>query len=276
MTGIDESIDPELADDLDDVEGHGLKEVVVGLSAAAVLGGGMASAAHAIPPIGGELKTPGAVVGVVEGVQSDVTGVTDPTVKMATSKAGSTVADASQAVQTTARTAMDAVRTVDGMAAEQIAGLADTVRPIVEDPAGFAGDTTRPTVTKADGEVDSAVSVVGRTAAGSVTLAKAVYADAVQTAKATVVVVDTTIADAVEGASEIVLGLQGSDADADLGVQERDMVMQAKAGNEVLGTATWQDGEWHFSIDSRHLDRPITFSVVGQTGVAPVTVHFTR
>jgi hypothetical protein len=109
-----------------------------------------------------------------------------------------------------------------------------------------------------------------------VTTTKAVVSDTTQTARATITVVDTAIADAIDGASEIVLGLQSTDADLDLGVQERDMVMQVKAGNEALGTATWEDGTWRFSIDSRHLDSPITFSIVGQTGVAPVTVHFTR
>lgn len=265
LTAVPETDAIDLTDDLDDVEGHGLKEVVVGLSAAAVLGGGVASAANAIPPIGGDLKTPGAVVNVVDGVQQDVTGVTDPTVKMATKKAAMTVDDATSLAQTTARTAMDAIRTVDQIAADQIGGIADTVRPVVEDPAGFVGDTTRPTVTKADTEVDSALAKT----------AKAV-SDATQLAKATIVVVDTAIADAVDGTSEIVLGLQSSDAELDLSAQAQEMIMQVKLGNEVLGTATWQDGTWKVSIESRHLSDPLTFSIDGQTGVAPVTVHFTR
>lgn len=278
-------------DELDDVEGHGLKEVVVGLSAAAVLGGGVASAASSIPPIGDGMKTPGAAAAVVQGVQDDVGTVTAPVVKQvdrtvagAQGTATTTVAGAQGTVATTyagaAAVAKGAVTTVDDLAADTITKAGAAVREVASDPAGYVGDATRPTVQKAgstaDRLADRAVDLTTSTVKGATSTAGAALEGALSTTASTLKVITATADSATATTTSIVLGLQESDVDAGAKAQSKDAWLVAKVGNEVIGSAQMDGGQWTVTVESRHLSSPITFSVGGQHDIPPMTVHLSR
>lgn len=274
-------------DELDDVEGHGLKEVVVGLSAAAVLGGGVASAASSIPPIGDGMKTPGAAAAVVQGVQDDVGTVTAPVAKQvdrtvagAQGTATTTVAGAQGTVATTyagaAAVAKGAVTTVDDLAADTITQVGGTVRDVASDPDGYATDATRPTVQKAGSTADRTIDLTVTTVKDTAATVDATLDSALSTAATTLKVVTATADSAAATTTDIVLGLQGSDAGAGANAQSKDAWLVAKVGNEVVGSAQMDGGQWTVTIESRHLSSPITFSVGGQHDIPPMTVHLSR
>jgi hypothetical protein len=271
-------------DDIDDVEGHGLKEVVVGLSAAAVLGGGVASAASSIPPIGDGLKTPGAVMSVVQGAQDDVTKVTSPTLKGVerTADGATTTVDrtADRATDAAVDTATDAVRTVDGIAADAITGL----RPVLDDPDRYAIDTARSVANPTMSTVNATAKTATDTATSTVRTADGLAADTLTAADATAKwglrVIDATTKATGDRATTIVLGLQGSDADFGGSAASKDAWVVAKVGDEVIAKSDCDNGTWTLTIESKHLDSPITFSLGGDdtdpATAAPLTVHLSR
>lgn len=270
---------PEI-DELDDVEGHGLKEVVVGLSAAAVLGGGVASAASSIPPIGDGLKTPGAAAAVVDGVQQDVGTIAAPVVKQVDRTTASVQDTTSKAVSGGVTAAKGAVTTVDDMAASTLTEAGGTVRTIASDPAGYVSDATRPTVQKAgstaDRVADRGIDLLVTTINDAGDKAEAAVDDASATTTSTLKVLRSTAESATASTMDIVLGLQGSDAGAGAQGSSKDAWVVAKVGNEVVGSAQMDGGQWTVTIESRHLSSPITFSVGGQHDIAPLTVHLSR
>lgn len=262
--------------ELDDVEGHGLKEVVVGLSAAAVLGGSAASAASLSSPVTHDLKTPGAVMAVVGAVQEDVTTLTAPTVAKVDKTTAKTAATATSAIGSTAKAAGEAVRTIDGLAADTINTVGGAVRDIAADPTGAVGKATAPTMTKAGdvlGTAGSAVDGVRDTAVGA---AGKAASQAGYLAGYTLKVVDT-VGDRVTGtAMDVVLGLDSTDVDAGAKAQAKDAWVVAKIGNEVVGSGQMDNGQVTVTIESRHYNSPITFTLGGHNDVAPITVHLSR
>lgn len=264
-------------DSLDDVEGHGLKEIVVGLSAAAVMTGGAASAASVSFGSGPEpLKTPGAIVNTVDALRDDATKLTNPTTMAAQQTAGGAAATATTMAGTAITAAGDTVTTVDGMAAGVINQVGDAARPIIADPTGTALRATSPTTTRANQAADKALLGVSKTTTAAMAAANAVVHDASTAARYAISVIDTTVAETSGTATTIVLGLKASDADAGAKAQSKDAWVVAKVGNEVVGSAQMDNGAWTVTIDSRHLSSPITFSVGGHHDIAPLTVHLSR
>jgi hypothetical protein len=270
---------PEI-DELDDVEGHGLKEVVVGLSAAAVLGGGVASAASAIPPIGDDMKTPGAAAAVVQGAQDDVNTVTAPVVTQVDRTVASATGTTAKTIAGATTVAKGAVTTVDNLTADTVTQVGGTVRDVASDPVGYATDATRPSVQKAGSTADRvgdlAIDLTVTTIKDATATVDSTLDSAFSTASTTLRVVTATADSTTDTTTDIVLGLQGSDADAGAQAQSKDAWLVAKVGNEVVGSAQMDGGQWTVTIDSRHLSSPITFSVGGQHDIPPMTVHLSR
>lgn len=266
---------PEI-DELDDVEGHGLKEVVVGLSAAAVLGGGVASAASSIPPIGDGLKTPGAAAAVVQGAQDDVGTITAPVVTQVDRTVASTTSTTAKTLAGATTVAKGAVTTIDNLAADTITQAGDLVREVASDPVGYATDATRPTVQKVDSTADRTIDLTVSTVQDATATVDATLDSAFSTASTTLKVITATADSTAATTTDIVLGLQGSDVDAGAKAQSKDAWLVAKVGNEVVGSAQMDGGQWTVTIESRHLSSPITFSVGGQHDIPPMTVHLSR
>lgn len=272
LSAVPDQDAPEI-DELDDVEGHGLKEVVVGLSAAAVLGGGVASAANSIPPIGGDLKSPGAATALVQDVQDDAGTLAAPVVNQADRTAAAAQSAASRTVSGGVATAKGAVTTVDDAAASALTKTGGTLRTIVADPTGYATDATRPTVQKAGSTADRGIGLATSTAQGAGAAAQALADDAAGMATSALKVLSATVDSTSKSTTDIVLGLRDSDVDAGAKASSRDAWVVAKVGNEVVGSAQMDGGRWTVTIESRHLSSPITFSVGGHEDIAPLTVH---
>ncbi|MDP3711744.1 MAG: hypothetical protein Q8R60_04585 [Mycobacteriales bacterium] len=270
---------PEI-DELDDVEGHGLKEVVVGLSAAAVLGGGVASAASSIPPIGDDMKTPGAAAAVVQGAQDDVNTVTAPVAKQVDRTVASINSTTTKTVAGATTLAKGMVTTVDTLAADTITQAGAVVREVASDPASYATNATRPSVQKASNTVnrlgDRTIDLTVTTIKDATAAVDSALDGAFGTASSTLKVVTATADSATATTTDIVLGLQGSDVEAGAKAQSKDAWLVAKVGNEVVGSAQMDGGQWTVTIESRHLSSPITFSVGGQHDIPPMTVHLSR
>lgn len=271
----------DLAEDLDDVEGHGLKEVAAGLGAAAVLAGGAAGAT--------QLASSSAQVHPSKGDVSIT--VTDPV-----GTASQATHAALGAAQTTADTAFDAtgkaidgsitaVHNAPGTASRLVNQTLDSTGKAVDKTVGTATSTvkatedwaTGPVVDTAKGDVHSATSTVQGTKSSATATASSAASSSVTTAGTTVrdadrklatilSVVTTTAADGVHTAT---VTLKAAQAGAGVDTSTAGGWVLVKAGDTVLaqvhltnGTAT---ASWKMPLVGGHA---VTISYTGDNTFA--------
>lgn len=172
--------DQDLTTEIDDVEGHGLKEVAAGLGAAAVVVGGAGSAlamsAHVAPtPSTG--NTVASVSQTARGVVDDPVGAVDRTTDWgittaretrdgAMTTAGTTVrgaTDTANSALSTVRSTVDRTTTTAGNAVTGAEATAGSAVDLTKDTARDAVDTAGSTVTGVKGTAQSTVSGAQRT-----------------------------------------------------------------------------------------------------------------
>lgn len=169
MTELNDTTPAPEVDDFD-VEGHGLREVAIGVSAATLLAtGSAATLAHAdSDPFKRTLKAAG---GLVTAVQQDVRQLSDDALATAGEAARTAGSEVGKARVTASDAARDAVVTVGqtGDAARQIADSAvtqvgDTTRPVLTDPVRWSDGVVDRTVAETRATRDQAVRLTISTA----------------------------------------------------------------------------------------------------------------
>ena len=288
---MDENITSQPAPDdvLDDVEGHGLREVAVGVSAAAVLGtGGMA--------IAGMTSTANVVGPGVQPVVSDTTHLTGHTASGASGIVGTTASDAGVLTRDSARTANDLTRPVVSRAlivANRELGIAgtevkDAVRLADNAVAGsveLAGTTARSAVDIADHDVSVATATVKSTENTATNTVARTETSAVKTAGGAVVTVNKTtikvinVARTIAGDWSMNVSILGATADAGgpspVSTHPSGTVRLTDATGHLLASASIHNGvaTLHFQGATAH--QTLTLHYPGSVSFSPSTVHYT-
>lgn len=243
--------------DLDDVEGHGLREVAAGLGAAAVLaGGGTAAAAtigvHPSSPDAPRVPSIGSVVDatdrLADGGVNTVRGERDA----ALSAAGTTAAGATS---TSARVAGGAVQTADAMA-EAAGNIAQTEVQFAERVAGGAveatGNVASATVRYAGSQASGAGSTATSTAGGAQGTATTTAGDTVRKA-ATVTRLAVQEAGALVTSIHINVSEVTPSAGAGVSAQQLGGFVSVDLGGGTIMRVELQDGQATIDLNTRDL-----------------------
>lgn len=247
--------------DLDDVEGHGLREVAAGLGAAAVLAGG-AGAAVASTSLGSSLPTVpprGSISVTAEDPIGTADRATDQAVTSARAardtgiaKAGATADTATSTAVSTERSARDAAGTVADYAARDI----EAATTIAGNAAGYAGGA-------AGAAVQSAVTAATTTAgtAGST----------VRDTDRKVATVLSVVASGAQGSvNTVTASLKAVNAGAGVDVQGAGGWVLVKAGDAVLAQVRMEGGSatasWTVPLAGAH---SVTLTYTGDDTFAP-------
>lgn len=268
MTSTDPGTPAEQTIDLDDVEGHGLREVAAGLGAAAVLAGGgagLAAAASTGPDVHPSLGHPTVTVSTTSGsVTVDPAGVTDRLTDQAVHEVRG-VRDA--ALATATGTADRAAQAVSGTEASALRTAAGTVRSATSLATSEVSSATR----LATGTAQSAESTVHAATAPVVTTVGDDVSSATATADrkvATVLqVVTTTTATGLHTAT---MTLQATSAGAGVDVLDATGWVLVKAGDQVLAQVQMNHGtavaSWTMPVAG---GGALTVSYTGDSSFAP-------
>lgn len=179
-----------------DVEGHGLKEIALGLSAASIVAGGVGATALALDnPIPG---TTAGVQATVAGAQKDVQSQRDWAERLA----GNTAERAGEAAE-------GALSDVNRLSAWADRTVTTTTTPVtqrvdatVAEATAMAEQTIEETTQLAHRVVDDPIGTTDRIVDRTITTVRETRDEAVTTAKDTVVVVEQTAATAVTTAQQ--------------------------------------------------------------------------
>lgn len=240
MTSTDPDLPADQLIELDDVEGHGLREVAAGLGAAAVLAGGgagLASAASTGPAVHPSLGHPTATVSTTAGsVTVDPVGVTDRLTDQALhdargardaalATATGTAGRAAQAVGGTEaaalRTAAGTVRSATSLATSEVSSATRLATGTEQSTESTAHATTTPVVTAARNDVSSTTATADRKVA------------------TVLQVVTTTTATGLHTAT---MTLQATSAGAGVDVLDATGWVLVKAGDQVLAQVQMSHG----------------------------------
>lgn len=286
----------EAAVDLDDVEGHGLKEVAAGLGAAAVLAGGAAGASQLVNSASVGVHPSGSAPGVTVSVDrpvdnpiSTINSTTDSAISgvqstrdAALRQAGTDVGSASSHVQTTGAavdrgvdatlTAVQPTVHATKAWATQVKGAADGLATAETHAVTGTAHTTKGTVdTKADHATSAAATTATTTATTAVDgnrTSAASTVRAVDRKAATILsVVTTTAADGVHTAK---VTLKAADAGAGMDASSGTGWVLVKAGDTVLAQVHMTNGtatcSWTMPLVGGH---GVTISYTGDSTFAP-------
>ena len=291
MSENENTVDPAV-DDLDDVEAHGMREVAVGLSAAAVLTGGAAAvinsqgsgdggsrsiqATHAIDAEkrGVTTDTSAASGGGAVGGPASIT----PAGGASESLAQGGVDAATSAVQGTADTADDVVspnRTFMGRVDDRVDATVDQARDVRDNAVAYAEDTAdaaRATIKEEVRDAGAAVRQAPQTvrtavedlASGTVTTpnVRDVAQSARKTVDATLVLVGDTVRGITDGAMTTIARVQpgvGSDVD----VKDASGWVTVTVGGEEVAKAEVKDGQASVTWQAPSGDAPAVFTYSG-------------
>jgi hypothetical protein len=267
--------------DLDDVEGHGLKEVAAGLGAAALLAGGGAAAAAAssgpsvsVHPSGVTIST-GTVLSDPVGTAdrttdqaiSDVRGVRDAAVTAAGNLAGQTLSRAGSTVASTEHTATQAIDATVGLAKADVAAAGQIAANATHWAASTTQATISPTMHTTQSTASSAVNTAGSTATAASNAASNTVREADRKVATVLSVVTSTTANGVHTATAT---LKAVNAGAGVDARSAGGWILVKAGDTVLaqvhltgGTAT---ASWTAPVVGGH---SVTVSYTGDNIFAP-------
>lgn len=256
MAGTDENID------IDDVEGHGLKEVAAGLGAAAVLAGGGAAAMQHTSTSLPNAPSRDHVVAAVDQLGQQTW---DGTMSSATGA----LAAADETVEGASRTANAAARTADRVAdgATATAGsLANATTKLAGSTEKAALDTARSSVkgatSTANATVDKAADVVEGVSVSNVasTANKAVTSVNLAGKTATVLKLTTTTTAGALTTVNAVL----SDTGATAGASQGTGWITFKVGDTVVGSVQVKGGQASITLNTNDvLGKTITATYSG-------------
>ncbi|HVE98010.1 MAG TPA: hypothetical protein VNA12_02395 [Mycobacteriales bacterium] len=281
----------------DDVDAHGMREVVVGLSAAAVLTGGAAavmggedggkggaSSIHATNPIDGGDAGPD----LTAATGGDIGGATSFTPARA---AGSLTQDAvgatTDAVQGTTDAADDDVvspnRNLMDRVDDRVDGSLDRARDLRDSAVTTAGNTAQETRKTVNQEVRDAVTAVheapqtARSAvqdlsSGTVTTpsVREISETATSAVDATLVLAGDTVRKVTGGAMTTLARVQpgvGSNVD----VKDASGWVSVTVGGEEVARAEVKDGQASLSWEAPSADAPVTFHYSGSDVLNPTS-----
>jgi len=279
--------------DMDDVEAHGIKEVMVGLSAAAVLTGGVAAVVSA----GSDGSTPSpAKARIAADNLSDVdgSGVTATTSGTGTSidrsgvLGGTGAAVGNDSVSLRPATAIDGATIDDDVSSatlmNRLDGDVDSVVDDVRDLRDGAWDTavdgvndTRATVRSAPSTVDSQVRQTrSATVAAAQTTVRDADAKVNQIEDALVSDVDKTLAGTLVLADGTIRGLEGTvttlagrvmpSASTNIDASTLTGTVTVSVGGEQIARADVKDGQFTLSYTAPRADAPIQVHYTGALG----------
>jgi hypothetical protein len=280
LTSVPEQDSVEVID-LDDVEGHGLKEVAAGLGAAALLAGGGAAAAAStgaasvsVHPSGVTIST-GTVlsdpVGTVDRTSdqaiTEVRSVRDAAVAAAGNLASQTVTRAGTTVASTEHTATQAIEPTVALAKSDVAAAGQ----IAANAANWTTSTTQtaisPTMRTTQSTAGSAVRTAGNVANAATNAASNTVREADRKVATVLSVITSTTANGVHTATAT---LKAVNAGAGVDAQNAGGWILVKAGDAVLaqvhltgGTAT---ASWTAPVVGGH---SVTVSYTGDNIFAP-------
>ena len=261
-----------LNDSLDDVEGHGLKEVAAGLGAAAVLAGGAAGATHlASSSIGVHPSSGGPGIAVT---------VNDP-VGTANQLTDNAITAAQHQRDGAENLAVDQVGKTDQRVALVKAGAAGAVQgttKLADSTTAWAGDVTQATKTLATAEVKATGTLAAHEASTATTVADKQVASTTTTAGSTVRDVDRKVATilsvvtttAADGVHTAKITLTAVDAGAGADTSTAGGWVLVKDGDVVLAQVQMTHGSasasFNLPVGSGH---SVSVSYTGDNVFAP-------
>jgi hypothetical protein len=217
MNEINQALGTDATDEIDDVEGHGLKEIAVGLGAAGIVATGAASAMAMSGPTGPSVdRLAPIVVHTVDQAaheakawETDPMGRSDATTDAALATARGARATAVNTTLNTAANAVTGATTAATGALDSATSAVDGVRGLAGTTATSATRTAQTTVANVD---ETATDAIGSTR----TLANIAEAGAKNVANNTVLATQRTAGDAVKTARTATSGVHTSvEADSD-------------------------------------------------------------
>lgn len=268
--------------EIDDVEGHGLREVAAGLGAAAVLAGGASAAMASTGPHLPQVHPSTGITQTASAAFTDPVGTLDRT----TDQGLDTARDArDSAIQTAGQTASSSVRTATGaadtaldMAAADVktaSNLATSVKTSATSTATGAVSATQRTADRAVTTARSDVADVSRVATGAVSSTTATASSTVNSTvrdadRKVATVLSVTTKTATGGIQTATATLRAVNAGAGVDAASAGGWVLVKAGDAVLaqvhlsgGTAT---ASWKIPAAGAH---SITVSYTGDDFFAP-------
>lgn len=286
-------------DDIDDVEAHGMREVVVGLSAAAVLTGGAAAVMSSQGSGSGGTGTINATRAidadadrVADGTSVASRGVAGPASfsrpdASVDSLAGTGVDAATDALRGTTDAADDVVspnRTFMDRVDDRVDGTVDRARDVrdsVVKTAGNVVDTTRATVREEAREAVAAVREAPQTAqttvrdlsSGTITTpnVKEIAQSTRRTVDATIALAGDTVRGISDGVMTTVARVQPG-VGGEVSPQDASGWLTVTVGGQEIARAEVKDGQASVSWQAPSADLPVTFSYSGDELFSPASV----
>lgn len=266
LTATEQASTDEQVIDLDDVEGHGLREVAAGLGAAAVLAGGASAAAvsldvHPSLPGGGGVQASASV--------GDPISTTDAAVDAGLAAAR---ADRDAALRLAAAEAGSASSTAGGI----VTGAERTADAFVDAAANLAAGATTTAKTVARGATNTTFATVsatgstaGRTTEATATTAKSTTSSTATTAsrKAATVLSVTSRAVSVT-TTELMMTVADLNPTVGTGANTEAMGgwISIQVGGRTLAQVQVVDGKANVSLDTKNLvGQTITFVYSGDS-----------